>query len=184
MNDENQIELQTTHYNQTPRRRAEFIQPPNTLKAKVGNGGLSDTILNKAQALLENNTVDFEPLAEMYLDSLMRGIELAKDAEYGTDDEYIISHMIYPAMQLKANGGMFKFPLITDIGDKLIQFLEVIEQPDIECVEIVLAFHTTMRAVIRGRIHGSGGAEGRALIDALIDACERYFDKHEDNLKI
>ena len=63
------------HYNQTPKRRAEFIKPLNTLKQKVGSGGLSEDILNKAQALLENNTVDFLPLAEMYLEGLMKGIE-------------------------------------------------------------------------------------------------------------
>ena len=51
---------------------------PNTLKAKVGSGGLSEDILNKAQALLENNTVDFQPLAEMYLTALMKGIDIAK----------------------------------------------------------------------------------------------------------
>ena len=59
------------HFDQVPRRKAEFIKPPNILKAKVGSGGLSEDILNKAQLLLENNTVDFQPLAEIYLNSLM-----------------------------------------------------------------------------------------------------------------
>lgn len=170
------------HYNQKPRRKAEFIKPPNHLKAKVGTGGLSEEILDKAQTLLENNTVDFFPLAEMYLDALMKGIELAKSGKKDDDKEYIISCMLYPGMQLKANGGMFKYQLVTEIADKLIQFLEVIEEPDIECVEIVLAFHTTMRAVVLGKITGSGGRHGQELLAALTHACTRYFDKHPDNL--
>jgi len=165
------------HYNQPQKRQAEFIRPPNILKAKVGSGGLSDAILDKAEALLENNTVDFLPLAEMYLASLMKGIELAKNHEPDIDDEYVISCMLYPAMQLKANGGMFHYPLVTHIGDKLIQFLEVIEEPDIEAVEIVLAFHTTMRAVVLGKIQGDGGVHGEELILALSDACLRYFER-------
>ena len=36
-----------THYNQPKRRDVEFINPPNTLKQKVGSGGLSDEILEK-----------------------------------------------------------------------------------------------------------------------------------------
>ena len=168
------------HYNQTPKRKAEFINPPNTLKAKVGAGGLSEGILNKAQELLENNTVDFLPLAEMYLGSLMKGIEAAKAGETSDDPEFVIASMLYPGMQLKANGGMFHYPLVTRIADKLIQFLEVVEGPDLEVVEIVLAFHTTLRAVVLGRITGDGGRHGAELLDALNDACVRYFEKNPD----
>jgi hypothetical protein len=170
------------HYNQTPRRRAEFIKPLNTLKAKVGAGGLSENILNKAQKLLESNTVDFQPLAEMYLGALMRGIEEAKESGPASDNEHVIAAMLYPGMQLKANGGMFHYELVTRIADKLIQFLEVIERPDIEAIEIVLAFHTTIRAVVHGRIKGNGGRYGTELIEALNDACVRYFDKNSDNV--
>lgn len=172
--------VDTPHYKQTPRRKAEFIKPPNMLKTKVGGGGLSEDILAKAENLLESNTVDFQPLADMYLNTMAKGIEYAKDADPAEDKEYIISRMLYPAMQLKANGGMFHYPLVTRIADKLIQFLEVIEQPDIEAVEIVLAFHTTIRAVVMGRVSGDGGKHGTELIRALNDACVRYFEKYED----
>ena len=124
-----------THYNQKPKRRAEYIRPRNVLKEKVGSGGLSEDILNKAQALLENNTVDFLPLGEIYLNKLMAGIEKAKNRRPTDDLEYCISNMLYPAMQLKANGGMFHYPLVTVIADKLIQFLEVIETLDLEALD-------------------------------------------------
>ena len=62
------------------------------------------------------------PLAEMYLSSLMKGIDLAKNPPSSHDKEYVISTMLYPGMQLKANGGMFHYPLVTTIADKLIQF--------------------------------------------------------------
>ncbi len=166
------------HFEQTPRRKAEFIKPPNMLKAKVGSGGLSDEIMAKAEELLESNTIDFGPLAEMYLASLMRGIDIAKQARASDDVEYIISAMLYPAMQLKANGGMFHYHLVTAIADKLIQFLEVIEHADIEAVEIVLAYHTTMRAVVQGKVAGDGGRHGKELLGALNEACLRYFDKN------
>ncbi len=166
-----------THYNQPKRRDVEFINPPNTLKQKVGSGGLSDEILEKAQDLLENNTVDFQPLGEMYLNALMSGVELAKGSDGEQDAEYVIASMLYPTMQLKANGGMFHYPLITQISDKLIQFLEVINEPDLEAIEIVIAFHATIRAVIHGKITGTGGAHGKELLKALNDACVRYFER-------
>ncbi len=168
------------HYNQKPKRKAEFITPPNNLKKKVGSGGLSEEILEKAQALLENNTVDFQPLADMYLENLMSGIEYTKNAGSEDDREYIITTMLYPAMQLKANGGMFHYPLVTTISDRLIQFLEVIEEPDTEAIEIVLAFHTTIHAVVQGKISGDGGKHGTELLSALNDACVRYFEREAE----
>ena len=168
-----------SHYNQTPRRKADFIKPINTLKQKVGHGGISEDILVKAQALLENNAVDFLPLAEMYLSALMRGVERAQKSYGEVDGESLIAGMLYPSMQLKANGGMFHYQLVTKIADKLIQFLEVIENPDADAVEIVLAFHTTMRAIIISRITGTGGRHGFELMQALDEACNRYFDRDD-----
>lgn len=165
------------HFNQTPRRKAEFIKPQNNLKAKVGSGGLGEDILNKAQALLENNAVDFQPLAEMYLNALSRGIEKCQKPGPRDTAETLIAGMIYPSMQLKANGGMFHYQLVTKIADKLIQFMEVIEEPDMDAVDIVLAFHTTMRAIIMSKITGNGGRHGFELMQALDEACNRYFER-------
>lgn len=169
------------HFNQEPRRKAEILRPPNTLKAKVGSGGISEAILDKAQALLENNVVDFQPLADMYMQSMMKAIENAQANHDKQDTETLIAGMIYPAVQLKANGGMFHYPLVTIMADRLIQYLEVIVEPDLDALEIVLAFHTTLRAVIMGRITGTGGRHGQELLAALNDACMRYFERYPYN---
>jgi hypothetical protein len=171
------------HFNQKPLRKAEFIHPPNTLKVKVGSGGLSDDILDKAQTLLENNSVDFRPLAEMYLETLMRGLDSVADIKEPGDYESQIADMLYPGMQLKANGGMFHYPLVTKLADHLVQFLEVIEKPDDDVLEIVRAFHTTVKAIINGRIKGDGGQHGEELLSAFEDACYRYFEKNPGNVE-
>lgn len=174
--------MDVSHYKQPRKRNAEFITPPNLIKEKVGFGGLNSTILDKAQALLENNAVDFRPLGEMYLEALMKGVTYAKRSQRDAHDfEALIATMLYPAMQLKANGGMFHYPLITKVADRLIQFLEVIEVPDQEALEIVEAFHTSMRAILMGEVKGDGGQYGRELEQALIDACFRYFEKFPEN---
>ncbi|MBL8641153.1 MAG: hypothetical protein JNL76_03455 [Alphaproteobacteria bacterium] len=167
------------HYNMQPRRKAEFYNPPNHLKLKVGNGGLTENILNKAQALLENNSVDFTPLAEMYLDAMMKGIEQARTPSPDLNKDTMIAAILFPGMQLKANGGMFQYQLVTQIADRFIQFIEVIDTIDPDALEIIIAFHTTIRAVILGRIKGDGGKRGEELITALIEACHRYFEKKQ-----
>ena len=171
------------HYNQSPKRKAEFIKPPNMIKAKVGTGGLSDAILNRAQKLLEENSIEFEPLAKIYLNNMQTGIERAKSPEKDDNAEFIIAGLLYPCAQLKANGGMLHYPLVTRIADRFVQFLEVIEQVDLETIEIAEAFHTTITAVVTAKIKGDGGKEGEELVEALNDACMRYFDKNKDNLR-
>lgn len=171
------------HYNQAPRRKAEFIKPPNLIRAKVGSGGLSDTILDRAQKLLETTGVDFAPLAEIYLTSMMNGIIRARARQPDDDNEVLIAGVLYPCAQLKANGGMFHYPLVTRIADRFVQFLEVVDQIDDDALEIAEAFHTTIKAVINAKIKGDGGKHGHELVDALNDACMRYFEKNKDNLR-
>lgn len=167
------------HFNQPQQRKAEFIKPPNRLKNKVGNGGLENAILEKAQALLENNTVDFQPLAEMHLDVLTEAIDNYRNGRVKGEDA--IEAIILPAMQLKAKGSMFGYPLITSIGDNLVNFLEVIIRLDNDAADIITAHKRTMRLIASSRITGAGGKQGAALQSELREACSRYFSKHMHN---
>ena len=167
----------TTHYNQPVRRKAEVIVPQNILKAKVGYGGLSEAILDKAEDLIKYNTVDFAPLAELYLQSLLKAIHDAKGAIGSSVSDHSFIEILHPTMQLKANGGMFHYPLVTEVAHKLLQFIEVIDRIDDDAIEIMLAFHTTIRAVVLGRVEGGGGRHGEILLAELEKACFRYFEK-------
>jgi hypothetical protein len=133
-------------------RKAVFIKPLNTLRAKVGYGGLNDNILDKAQTVLENNSVDFLPMAEMYLSGMMQGIERAGNPAPGDDDETLIVGMSYPAMQLKANGGMFSYSLVSRIGDMLIELIVALGQ-DVE-IAIRDGLLAIRRGAARRRIRG------------------------------
>lgn len=112
---------------------------------------------------------------------MMGGLEYADSRPEGADSETLIAGMLYPAVQLKANGGIFRYPLVTCISEKLLQFLEVIAAPDDGALEIVRGFHTALRAVLMGRVAGSGGKSGDELVQALDDACLRYFAHYPAN---
>ena len=58
---------------------------------------------------------------------------------------------------------------------------EVVAEPDNQAVEIVIAFHTTLRAIIMGRVSGEGGKHGNELAQALEAACTRYFEHFPGN---
>jgi len=172
------------YFDQVPRRKAEFINLPNRLKKKVGSGGLSEAVLNKAEELLKSHGEEFPPIADASLRQLDEAINIVNDKKqrrnYG--DEDLINMLIPPALDLKSNGGMFHYPLITNIADVYIRFLEVIARIDDDVIEISRAFHTSIGAVVRGNIKSDGGKQGKEMVKVLNDACGRYFKKKPQNI--
>ncbi len=160
-------------------RRAEFITPPNTLKLKAGNGGLDERILEKAQRMIENSEVDFLPIGQRYLTALQEGIRMSQTRRGEIEDETLIVTMLYPAMQLKANGGMFGYPLITAVAARLIRFLEYLREPNQDALDIVGGFFNSLQAImLMGEKTQEISEHGSELYTALDEACERYFEKY------
>ena len=159
-------------------RSAEIVVPPNRLKSKVGSGGIDDSVLVKAQELLENNTIAFKPIAQMLVDILHEAIADAKSGTLKGEDA--IQAMLSPAMQLKAQGGMFHYPLISQIGDILVNFLETVPDVDKDVIDIVVHHKFALNAVLGSQIKGDGGKLGRELREALLDACMRYYKRQKN----
>lgn len=161
------------------RRRAEILFPPNTLKAKVGSGGIDEKLIIKAQKIIEETKVDFLPTGQRYLKSLEEGVSTTKANRGRMDDEGLIATMLYPAMQLKANGGMFGYPLVTAVAARLIRFLEQIHEANDDALEVIHAYIETLKAIL---LMGEGNRQVVEHVTdihvALDEACARYFEKH------
>ena len=156
-------------------QEAEIIRPPNKIKEAVGNGGLDAQVVRKAQTALEINAsaIDFRPQARAIIDTLQQAYNAAQDgSRAGTD---AIEAMIHPAMQLKAQSGRFKYNLLSEICNILVNFLETAEKADRNALSIVHVHLLTIRAIINRSMTGDGGAVGKELRDALMDACNRYY---------
>ena len=164
--------------NQKKFRKAELINPPNILKKKIGSGGIKEASLIKAQEILEENTTDFTPIATELIEALEREIQNSENNV--TNGEAAIEALLYPAMQLKAQGAMFHFPLVTEVSDILVNFLETIENIDSDVLEIVSAHKMTISIVISNHMIGDGDAQGKSLKMSLMDACSRYYKSRKN----
>ncbi len=157
-------------------RKAKIFTPPNIIKGKVGSGGIDPAALVAAQQALENNTVDFKPIGVALLKDLNTSIEDAKKSEL--KDEAVIEAMLYPAAQFKAQGSVFRFPLVSDISDILINFLETVTTPVSEdAMEIITAHKMALTAIIHGNMSGPDQPQGPELKQSLSEACIRYYKK-------
>jgi hypothetical protein len=163
------------------RSKVKYIKPPNTLKLKVGHGGLPSSILEKALEYMLGFDEDFRPDATRLINALKTARINAEErlaAEGGaiTDVEEILK----PVMQLKANGGMFKYALVSEVADICQQFLESLNKYDTQAIRIVKAHEVTLRVIIDNSLSGNGGNEGYELLLELHNACQRYFKKHKE----
>ena len=155
-------------------RRAKITTPPNTLKKKIGSGGIDRTLLVKAEAVLENNETDFRPIAAELLEDLERAVQ---DAEANpVQNEATIESLLYPAAQFKAQGTMFHFPLVSDISDILVNFLEAVPVPiSRDALEIVTAHRMAIAVVISSNMTDRYNPQATELKRSLTEACVRFY---------
>lgn len=160
--------------NMPRQRNAEFFNPPNVLKKKVGSGGVAPDLIAKAESYIENNEQDFHSIAENYFAILDEASHRVKDGEIKGAEAF--EAVLYPLSQLKAQGAMFKQPIVTDLAAMLINFLEVIEELDDQAISILMVHKMTLQAVIKKKLPADTQAQqNQTLKNALRDACIRYF---------
>lgn len=157
-------------------RRPTFIEPSLTLKQKVGSGGLPAHLILKGQTYLESNPVDFTPFAKEYINGLK---VLSKRLESIKDGEAIIGEITKIVMQIKANGSMFHYQLLSMTSDVFLRFIEKIRAADQDFIDILGVYINILTIVIEKRLTGNGGKEGYALTEELHHACGRYYKKHD-----
>lgn len=153
--------------------KSKIVKPDNTLKKKAGSGGFKESDLVKAQTMIETNEIDFRPLGQDLLAELDQALADIRSGK--VENSKALDMIMYPMMQLKSQGGLFKFPLITQISHLMLDFLESITESDDDILEITGAYRRTIHAVLSLEIKGKDSNEGRQLCLALRDAFERYY---------
>jgi hypothetical protein len=159
----------------TDSKKVRFIKPPNIFKKKVGAGGISELLLEKSQEAIDNVEVDFTPYAQDFLKQITEAIALARSQNNLKDAK---EKLIRPVMQLKANGGMFRYHLLSDIANTALQFLEDIDELNDDAYDVIKAHENTLKIIVSTKLVGNGGAKGGALIKELQKACQRYHKKY------
>ena len=151
----------------------KVIKQNYLLRAKIGSGGIPAKILEKCLRIFEFNSVDFSPMALEHLKKLETVIEDAKQRKLTRDEATM--KMTAIVMELKANAGMFNYPLITRLAAIMLGFLEGMKDIDDDAIEIVAAHHNTLKAIVQKKMRGHGGAMGDNLEKELKSACARYY---------
>jgi hypothetical protein len=162
----------------TPKKnKAEMIDVPNTLKQKVGSGGIDPKKLARAEKVIAENNVDFSSAATLILERLAGRMRAVEDGR--TKGRAAVESLAGSVMELKAGGGMFRYPLVSEIAGGALNFLETLQDVDKEALEVMEAHFNTLQTLIIKKVHiGGESPEGKALADELRGAIARYVKKH------
>ena len=146
----------------------EIINPPNTLKSKVREGGPGAVDL----ATLERAENVITEMADSYLEWVqedLKRIEGAykKLAEASGERTKEAEEVFQIAHDIKGQGGSFGYDLMTLIANELCRLIERQDGFGPAEVQAVKVHIDAMKLVIQNRMKGDGGANGQALVDGI-----------------
>lgn len=156
-------------------KKAKVIKASLELQQRVGSGPLDEKKVAECERIIQENNIDFGPMAAEFLGKLQQAIQYAKSP--GADLVQAKQKMTQPVMELKANAAIFKYDLIGTLANVMLSFLEAVKAIDKTVVDIVEAHHKTLTIIVMKKMSGDGGQHGKLFEQELKDACKRYFTK-------
>lgn len=165
-----------SNYTGISRRKADAenkITAKLDLQQKTGFGEISAAAIQKSQKMMDENKIEFLPIANLFLTELEEALALTKsETEHSKKS---IERMAAPIMQLKANGMIFRYTLVGNLAKIALEFLDKINEVDEFMLAIIEAHAKTLRRLINDDTKGDGGETGAKFQDELSKACGRYM---------
>lgn len=150
---------------------AKLVKPENALKKKVGDGGFKKEDLEKAQKAIDENDVDFVPIANQYL-VVVR--EILASEKTGSDLSDLYSAFLDPLMQLRSQGSLFHYSSITCLTDIVVDCLDSLKMVDKTIIEIIVAYDKSAKALMAAGIRDQNHPICQALAKELGLVCQKY----------
>jgi translation elongation factor EF-G len=125
--------------------------------------------------LIEENDVDFVPIANKYLAQIKTAITKYKKEQNG---KLLYSELLDELTQLRAQGSMFNYPSITIVTDVVVDLLESLNRVDDTIIEIVQAYEKSAMAILLSKAKQTSNPICKALVKELRLVCQKYKLKH------
>lgn len=145
---------------------AQFIQPPNTLRLKVGGagfGGIDAAAVARAEAALRDLSSQF---GEWLRDEVSKMEAARADIRSAGATPETLKQLYMRAHDLKGLGATYQFPIITRISGSLCKLIDdnVRSQAPLYLVD---AHIDAIKAMVRDNIQTDEHPVGRALVQEL-----------------
>jgi hypothetical protein len=149
--------------------KPQFIQPPSTLKAKVGPpvaGGIDMAALERAEQVIANLAGNYLEWVQEDLKKLQKAFDTLAATPAGQRKQ-ALKALFQIAHDIKGQGGSFGYHLMTTIGHYLCRYIEKLEDAGAKEVDVIRLHVDAMKIVIAKRLEGEGGREGMQLVKGI-----------------
>ena len=123
---------------------------------------LDPAALARAEAALANLSDRYLEWAEADLIRLEANLQDIFDRP--KDRPELLERLFGIAHDMKGQGGTFGYPLVSHLGNRLCRLVEATSTPSPEELERISRLVGAMGTVVRNRLAGDGGDEGRRLL--------------------
>jgi chemotaxis protein histidine kinase CheA len=153
--------------------KLEVINPPNTLKEKVGTGGpgaVDMEALKRAEEVIAGMTDSYlEWVAEdlKKIDAAYQKLKAAPGGKKELDAVFQVSH------DIKGQGGSFGYDLMTAIGNELCRLIERVDKVGPAELEAIRIHIDSMKLVMGNDMKGQGGKAGEQMLAGLQKVCDK-----------
>jgi hypothetical protein len=156
---------------------AKIIKASLELQSRIGTGSIEEHRVQQAQKVINENKVEFAPIAKPHLDELNRLIVETSKSRGDKSDKDVLQALMTPIMNIKANAATFNYPLISGLTGIVLTFLEDVKRYDKKVLQIVDLLYKTILLALARKMTGDGGAQGKALQIAFHELCQKFVKK-------
>ena len=147
--------------------QAQLIQPPNTLRVKVGGarfGGIDPNAIARAEEALRALSGQFS----QWLDDELQKLDLARAAIRAEGYTEATAETLYMrAHDLKGLGTTYEYPLITRIAGSLCRMTDKVEARMKAPLYLIDGHIDAIKACVRDQIKDDSHPVGRVLAEEL-----------------
>lgn len=150
-------------------QQVRVISPPNTLRAKVvegGPGAVSQEVLARAEKVMADMADSYVDWAAADLENLGEVVATLKVSDTADQKDHL-KRIFAIAHDMKGQGGSFGFVLITTFGDMLCKYVDKLESATPAQIEVIALHLHAMQVVVSKSMKGDGGPAGAELLKGL-----------------
>ena len=145
---------------------AQVIQPPNTLRMKVGGGfgGIDASAIAKAEEALKSMSAQF---GQWLLDEITKLDQAQAAIRAEGYNEKTAETLYFRAHDLKGLGTTYQYPLVTRLAGSLCKMMDDPVKRMAAPLVLLDAHIDAIKAVVRDQIQTDDHPTGRVLAQAL-----------------
>ena len=136
----------------------------------IGVGGIDSE--QAAEEKIQNMSTDYADWVKESIEELQQAHHRAVEDPDQATEQFAVIHTM--ALELRGQGGIFGYPLISQIGKSLYDITKEHATVTPQLLDLIDSHIDLVKVVINQKVAGDGGDTGRQLLQSLAEAKKKF----------